>query len=89
MSKNGLYSNLFNAQVKQENNKGNGEDSLESDEDIIDESTFDNKYMNIEYTTPSISQPKNKQINLKENVTDVEANENIEYVIIIMILVVI
>jgi len=85
MSKNGLYSNLFNAQVKQENNKSNGEDSLESDEDVIDKSTFDYKNMNIEYTTPSISQPKNKQINLKENVTDVEANENIEYIINIKI----
>lgn len=89
MSKNGLYSNLFNAQVKQENNKNNGEDSLESDEDIIDESTSDNKNMNIEFTTPSTSQPKNKQTNLKENVTDVEANKNIEYVINIKILVVI
>lgn len=78
MSKNGLYSNLFNAQVKQENNKSNGEDSLESDEDVIDKSTSDYKNMNIEYTTPSTSQPKNKQINLKENVTDVGANQNIE-----------
>ncbi|XP_025201296.1 multidrug resistance protein 1A-like isoform X2 [Melanaphis sacchari] len=85
MSRNGLYTNLFNTQVKQENNKSNGEDSLESDGDIIDESTSDNKSMNVEYVTPSTSQPENKQISLKNpelkshsKVDDAVANENIE-----------
>jgi len=59
MSKNGLYSNLFNTQVKREHTEING-DSLESDEDIIDD-----KNINTEYATPSTSQSKNKQISLK------------------------
>lgn len=86
MSKNGLYSNLFNTQVKQENNKSNGEDSLESDEDIIiNESILDDTNINTEYATPSTSQPKNIQINLKNpeleshcEVDDVVANTNNE-----------
>lgn len=61
MSKNGLYSNLFNTQVKRENNEING-DSLESDEDIIDD-----KNINTEYATPS-SQSKNRQISLKVSI---------------------
>lgn len=68
MSKNGLYSNLFNTQAKQENNESNGENSLESDEDIIDESILsilDDKNINTEYAVPSTSQPKNKNISLK------------------------
>ncbi|XP_016663132.1 multidrug resistance protein 1A isoform X2 [Acyrthosiphon pisum] len=78
MSKNGLYSNLFNTQVKRENNEING-DSLKSDEDIID-----GKNINTEYATPSTSQSKSKQISLKNpelesygEVDDV-ADENIE-----------
>ncbi|XP_060871148.1 ATP-dependent translocase ABCB1-like [Metopolophium dirhodum] len=78
ISKNGLYSNLFNTQVKRENNEISG-DSLESDEDIIN-----NKNINTEYATPSTSQFQNKQINFKNpefesygGVDDV-ANENIE-----------
>lgn len=66
MSKNGLYSNLFNTQVKQENNR---DESLESDEDIMDESTLDNKNMNIEYATLSTSPPNNTQISLKVSLT--------------------
>ncbi|XP_060833694.1 ATP-dependent translocase ABCB1-like isoform X2 [Rhopalosiphum padi] len=82
MSKNGLYSNLFNTQVKQENNR---DESLESDEDIMDESTLDNKNMNIEYATLSTSPPNNTQISLKNpelesqyKVDDVVSNKNIE-----------
>ncbi|CAI6347628.1 unnamed protein product [Macrosiphum euphorbiae] len=65
MSKNGLYSNLFNTQVKRENNEING-DSLESDEDIIDD-----KKKKTEYVTPSTSQSKNKQISLKSEIENV------------------
>ncbi|XP_060833712.1 ATP-dependent translocase ABCB1-like isoform X4 [Rhopalosiphum padi] len=68
MSKNGLYSNLFNTQVKQENNR---DESLESDEDIMDESTLDNKNMNIEYATLSTSPPNNTQISLKPEIENV------------------
>ncbi|KAL5234824.1 hypothetical protein ACI65C_002234 [Semiaphis heraclei] len=93
MSKNGLYSNLFNTQAKQENNESNGENSLESDEDIIDESILsilDDKNINTEYAVPSTSQPKNKNISLKNpepqsysEVDDVVANENIDDQVVI------
>lgn len=65
MSKNGLYSNLFNTEVKQKNNESNGDDFLESDKDIMDMSLLDDTNINTEYATPSTSQPKNKQISLK------------------------
>jgi len=67
MSKNGLYSNLFNTQAKQENNESNGENSLESDEDIMDESILsisDDKNIKTEYAVLSTSQPKNINISL-------------------------
>ncbi|XP_022176201.1 multidrug resistance protein 1B-like isoform X3 [Myzus persicae] len=91
MSKNGLYSNLFNTEVKQKNNESNGDDSLESDKDIMDMSLLDDTNINTEYATPSTSQPKNKQISLKnpelesycEVDDDVIENENFENQVII------
>ncbi|XP_022176200.1 multidrug resistance protein 1-like isoform X2 [Myzus persicae] len=71
MSKNGLYSNLFNTEVKQKNNESNGDDSLESDKDIMDMSLLDDTNINTEYATPSTSQPKNKQISLKPEIENV------------------
>jgi len=65
MSKNGQYSNLFNAQLKQESYENNGEDSLESDEDLMEEFILDGKDITTEYGIPSTSQTKNKEISLK------------------------
>jgi len=65
MSKNGLYSNLFNTEVKQEINESNREDSLGFDKYIMDRSLLDDKNINTEYATPSTSQSQNKQISLK------------------------
>lgn len=61
ITKNGLYSNLLNTQVKQENYEINVEDDyIESDDDVMD-----GQNINKEYALPSTSQTKNKQISIK------------------------
>lgn len=56
MVKNGLYSNLVNAQMKQENDNYDEEDSFESDEEM-------KKYESI--ITPSTSRTIHRQISIK------------------------
>lgn len=66
MEKNGLYSNLVNAQMKQENDKDSEVDSLGSDEEI-EMYKLNDKDKNVEYTSvaPSTSQTIKRQISIK------------------------
>lgn len=66
MEKNGLYYNLVNAQMKQENDKDSEADSLESDEEM-EMYKLDDKKKNMESTlaTPSTSQTIKRQISIK------------------------
>jgi hypothetical protein len=66
MEKNGIYSNLVNAQMKQEYDQENKEDcDLESD-DELENFELDGKNINIKSTTPSPArQNKKRQISLK------------------------
>ncbi|XP_025418287.1 multidrug resistance protein 1-like [Sipha flava] len=86
MEKNGIYSNLVNAQMKQEYDQENKEDcDLESD-DELENFELDGKNINIKSTTPSPArQNKKRQISLKSPELEphyeddnVETDENTE-----------